>query len=299
LDKNRESYLRILEKFNQVLESVTIKGLASKEMQHLLLRKLLKAVVNDNWRLIAIDKIWNELIWEVVTKKGIAKKNFLADMEKYLYQFPPALQLGFKEILRTEKQTSPFLKQTEILSKMESNKIKEKPKTNLKQGVAVRNAGIVLLNDYIAMLFARLNLTSENKFISNEHQVRAVQYLQYVITGMQETEEVYLPLNKVLCGLPLTDTVPDFVEISDQEKQLINGLIQAAISHWPDIGDSSIDGFRGNWLVRDGILVELEDKWELTVEKRAYDILINRSPFAFSIMKYHWMDKPLHVIWPY
>jgi len=299
LDKNRESYLRIMEKFNHVLGAVTIKGLASKEMQHLLLRKLLKAVVNGNWRLIAIDKIWNELIWEVVTKKGISKKNFLADMEKYLYQFPPALQLGFKEILRTEKQTSPFLKQTEILSKMESNKIKEKPKTNLKQGVAVRNAGIVLLNDYIAMLFARLNLTSENKFISNEHQVRAVQYLQYVITGMQETEEVYLPLNKVLCGLPLTDTVPDFVEISDQEKQLINGLIQAAISHWPDIGDSSIDGFRGNWLVRDGILVELEDKWELTVEKRAYDILINRSPFAFSIMKYHWMDKPLHVIWPY
>ncbi|MND89022.1 hypothetical protein D3C80_810640 [compost metagenome] len=182
---------------------------------------------------------------------------------------------------------------------MELIKIKEKPKTSLKQGVAVRNAGIVLLNDYIAILFARLNLTSENKFISNEHQVRAVQYLQYVITGMQETEEVYLPLNKVLCGLPLTDTVPDFIEISDQKKQLINGLIQAAISYWPDIGDCSIDGFRGNWLVRDGILVELEDKWELTVEKRAYDILINRSPFAFSIIKYHWMDKPLHVIWPY
>jgi len=299
LDKNKELYLRILEKFNHVLGNVKIKGLASKEMQHLLLRKLLKAVTNDNWRLIAIDKIWNELIWEVVTKKGVSKKSFLADIEKYIYQFPPALQLGFKEILRTEKQTSTISKQTEILSKMEIIKIKEKPKTSPKQGIAVRNAGIVLLNDYIAMLFERLNLTSERKFVSNEHQVRAVQYLQYVITGMQETEEVYLPLNKVLCGLPLTDTVPDFVEISDQEKQLINGLIQAAISHWPEIGDCSIDGFRGNWLVRDGILVELEDKWELTVDKRAYDILINRSPFAFSIMKYHWMDKPLHVLWPY
>ncbi|WP_337966025.1 contractile injection system tape measure protein [uncultured Flavobacterium sp.] len=299
LDKNRESYLRILEKFNHVLGSVEIKGLASKEMQHLLLRKLLKAATNDNWRLIAIDKIWNELIWEVVAKKGISKKSFLSDLEKYIYQFPPALQLGFKEILRSEKQSAPILKQTEIFSKMELNKIKTSPKTSLKQGIAVRNAGIVLLNNYISILFERLNLVAENKFISNEHQVRAVQYLQYVITGMQETEEVYLPLNKVLCGLPLTDTVPDFIEIPDHEKQLINGLLQAAISHWPEIGDCSTDGFRGNWLVRDGILVEQEDKWELTVDKRAYDILINRSPFAFSIIKYHWMDKPLHVLWPY
>ena len=299
LDKNKELSLRILEKFNHVLGNVKIKGLADKEMQHILLRKLLKAVTNDNWRLIAIDKIWNELIWEVVTKKGISKKSFLSDMEKHIYQFPPALQLGFKEILRAEKQTSNVLKQTEIISKMEQIKIKENKKNSPKQGIPVRNAGIVLLNDYIAMLFERLSLTSESKFRSNEHQVRAVQYLQYLITGMQETEEIYLPLNKVLCGLPLTDTVPDFIDIPDQEKQLINGLIQAAISHWPEIGDCSIDGFRGNWLVRDGILVELEDKWELTVERRAYDILINRSPFAFSIMKYHWMDKPLHVIWPY
>jgi hypothetical protein len=30
---------------------------------------------------------------------------------------------------------------------------------------------------------------------------------------------------------------------------------------------------RGNFLVRDGLLSEEQDKWELTVEKRAYDIL--------------------------
>jgi hypothetical protein len=299
LDKTRESYLKILEKFNHVLGVVSIKGMALKEMQHILLRKLLKAAANDNWRLIAIDKIWNELIWEVVAKKGIPKKTFLTDLEKYIYQFPPALQLSFNEILKTEKQTVSISKKMEILSKTEPIKFKEAPKPKLKQGIPVRNAGIVLLNNYISILFERLKLVEENQFISNEHQVKAVQYLQYVITGMTQTEEVYLPLNKVLCGLPLTDAVPDCIEISDDEKNLINSLIQAAISHWPEIGDCSVDGFRGNWLVRDGIVVELEDKWELTVDKRAYDLLINRSPFAFSIIKYHWMDKPLHVMWPY
>jgi hypothetical protein len=32
------------------------------------------------------------------------------------------------------------------------------------------------------------------------------------------------------------------------------------------------------WLVRDGILQEFEAHWELTVDKRAYDILINQAP---------------------
>lgn len=299
LDKNRASYLRILEKFNHVLGLITIKGIASKEMQHILLRKVLKAAANDNWRLIAIDKIWNELIWEVAIKKGIPKKSFLLDIEKYIYQFPLSLQLSFREIIKSEKQTVQIIKHNPILLKMDPNKIKPKAKPQPKEGIAVRNAGIVLLNTYIPILFDRLKLLDNNQFINNEAQINGVQYLQYVVTGMKQTEETYLPLNKVLCGLPLTDAVPDAIEIAAENEQLINGLIQAAVSHWPEIGECSIDGFRGNWLVRDGILTELEDKWELTVEKRAYDILINRSPFAFSIIKYHWMKKPLHVIWPY
>jgi len=171
--------------------------------------------------------------------------------------------------------------------------------TQTKDGIAVRNAGIVLLNSYIPLLFERLTLVQDRNFTSIENQKNAVQYLQYVITGLTATDEVYLSLNKVLCGLSLTDSVPVGVEISDPNKHLIDGLILAAISHWPEIGDCSTDGFRGNWLVRDGMLKELEDRWELIVDKRAYDILINRSPFAFSVIKYPWMSKPLYVNWPY
>lgn len=299
IDKNRESYLRILEKFNHALGLITIKGIAPKELQHILIRKLLNATANDNWRLIAIDKIWNELIWEIVAKKGVPKKSFLLDIEKYIYQFPLSLQLSFREIIKSEKQNVHLIKHNQILAKMDPNKIKHKVKIEPKQGIAVRNAGIVLLNTYIPILLERLKLIDNNQFINNEAQINAVQYLQYVVTGMTQTEETYLPLNKILSGLTLTDAVPDTIEIATENEHLINSLIEAAISHWPEIGDCSVNGFRGNWLVRDGILVETEDKWELTVEKRAYDILINKSPFAFSIIKYHWMKKPLHVIWPY
>lgn len=169
----------------------------------------------------------------------------------------------------------------------------------LKEGIQVRNAGIVILNNYIPMLFERLHFLENRNFTNVENQKKAVQYLYYVVTGFTETEEIYLPLNKVLCGLSVSDSVPDTIEISETDKTLMQELLKAVISHWPDIGSTSIDGFRGNWLVRDGILVELADRWELTVEKRAYDILISRSPFSFSVIKYPWMNKPLYVNWPY
>ena len=89
------------------------------------------------------------------------------------------------------------------------------------------------------------------------------------------------------------------MEISNQDQLLMIGLIEAAISHWTAIGRCSVDAFRGNWLIRDGILTEHEDKWELTVEKRVYDLLLNKSPFSFSIIKHPWMSKPLYVNWPY
>lgn len=168
-----------------------------------------------------------------------------------------------------------------------------------KNGIAVRNAGIVLLNSFIVMLFERLSLVKDNNFTSIENQKNAVLYLQYVVTGVSETEDSYLALNKILCGLSVTDSVPAIIEISQENEILIVGLIKAAVSYWSAIGECSVEGFRGNWLIRDGMLTELEDKWELTVDKRAYDVLINKSPFAFSIIKYPWMHKPLHVIWPY
>ncbi len=163
----------------------------------------------------------------------------------------------------------------------------------------IKNAGLVILNNYIEMLFERLHLTFNREFTSAENQRKAVHYLQYLVTGLSNSEETTLPLNNVLCGLPLTQTVPNGITISDEEKELIHGLLTAAISNWPSVGETTVDGFRGNWLVREGLLQELEDRWELVVEKRVYDLLLHKSPFSFSIIKYPWMEKPLHVIWAY
>jgi len=169
----------------------------------------------------------------------------------------------------------------------------------IKDQIYVQNAGLVLINRYIPMLFERLGLIDENKKFSNDGQLNAVQYLQFVATGLMQTPEPTLTLNKILCGIPLNEPIKDEIILANQEIELIEQLLTAMIGYWSAIGSSSIDGFRGNWLIRDGLLIEHADKWELTIEKRAYDLLIHQSPFTFSIIKYPWMKKPLYVQWPH
>jgi len=169
----------------------------------------------------------------------------------------------------------------------------------MENAIAIPNAGLVLLNSYIPLLFERLGLTANGQFSSSTHQMDAVHYLQFLATGLSETEEHYVPLNKVLCGLAVTTPIASGITISEENKALMHGLLQAAIGHWPAIGDSSIVGFRGNWLVREGLLNEEANHWTLRVEKRPYDLLINKAPFSFSIVHFPWMPKTLQVNWPY
>ncbi|MBL7726630.1 MAG: hypothetical protein JNM68_03045 [Dinghuibacter sp.] len=171
--------------------------------------------------------------------------------------------------------------------------------TPAQTGIEVFNAGMVLLNNYIPMLFDRLKLTEGHRFINEQAQLEAVHYLQYLVTGQETTDEAWLPLNKLMCGLPLSQPVPPGISIPGSAKELINGLFTAIIGYWPAIGDTSADGFRGNWLVRKGLLTEGDEKWDLHVEKRPYDLLIGKSPFSFSVIKFPWMNKPVHVSWPF
>ena len=298
-DHNKgKQQLQVAEQLHSALGQLSLKGVSAKEIQEILFEKILVAWTENNWSLLATENIWKELLWDSCQKKNILKTDFLNAVDKIKYRLPPALQISFDQLVKANNPTVKTIPFNE--TKMEK-KIEMKSIINENKGVPihVKNAGIVIINNYVEMLINRLGLLHENQFKDTDSQLRAVQYLQYVVTGLTTTEEVFLPLNKIMCGLNPATPVMESIDITDSEKNLINGLISAVISYWPVIGETSVDGFRGNWLVRDGLLLEKEDRWELTVEKRAYDVLINQSPFSFSIIKYPWMNKPLHVAWPY
>lgn len=164
--------------------------------------------------------------------------------------------------------------------------------------ILIRNSGLVILNSFLPVYFERAGLIKDKQFINEATANRAVHLSQYLVTGHTDTEEYLLPLNKLLCGLPQEYPITA-TELTEEEKREGNSLIIAAIGYWPAVGIQSIDGFRGNWLVRDGLLAVEEDRYKLTVDKRAYDLLLNNSPFSFGIIKYPWMHNALYVTWPY
>jgi hypothetical protein len=169
----------------------------------------------------------------------------------------------------------------------------------MKEEILIKNAGLVLLNSFIPILFEKLNLTKKKKFLNITSQSAAVNNLQYLAAGSVTKNESGAELSKALCGMDIHTPITAKHDITRADKQLMDALIKTAISHWTVIGKTSVAGFRGNWLVRDGQFSVQEDKWELTVQSRPFDMLINQSPFLFSIIKHPWMEKPLHVTWPF
>lgn len=167
----------------------------------------------------------------------------------------------------------------------------------LGEPVFIPNAGLVLIHTYFPTLFDRSGLLEDGIFKDLEAAQRAVHLLHFLSTGREESEEEHLVLNKVLCGLPVREPIGADFQITEPEKELIEGMLQAVIGYWDAIGNSSLEGFRGAWMVREGKLEEWEENWELTVEQRSYDALMDSLPFSYTLVMHPWMNKHLTVSW--
>jgi hypothetical protein len=164
--------------------------------------------------------------------------------------------------------------------------------------IYVANAGLVLAGAYLERLFGMLGLAEREAFVSPEATERAVHLLQYLATGRTGTPEPLLVLNKVLCGMPIGTPVWREFEITPQESQAIDGLLTAMIAHWKILGHTSIAGLRESFLQREGRLsFDEEDGWQLHVEPRSFDMLLDQLPWGYSLQKLPWMKEALHVEW--
>jgi hypothetical protein len=197
----------------------------------------------------------------------------------------------FSELIN-DKQPSESKKEKD---KMIENK-EEQPKEE-KLSTFVSNAGLVVLWPYLSKLFEMLSLTADNKFKDTDARIKAIFVMQYAVFGLTEFAEHELELNKLLTGIEAGIPLPLSVELDDNEKGVIDGLLGAVIQNWSKLGNTSIDGLRGNFLIRNGKLEEHEDFYQLTVEERAYDILLGSLPWSISTIKLSWMEKGIKVNW--
>jgi hypothetical protein len=89
---------------------------------------------------------------------------------------------------------------------------------------------------------------------------------------------------------------PVALTVAEEEEAI--ALLEAVIRHWDAVGDTSVGGLRGTFLVRPGKLFQRGNGDDvLQVESRSFDILLDRLPWGIGMIQLPWMEKILWVEW--
>ncbi|MCF7483158.1 hypothetical protein L3V31_15705 [Vibrio sp. J1-1] len=208
---------------------------------------------------------------------------------------PAGLDRSQPQVQRLYNAIEP--RRSEIKSKPLLWKDPNEKESKTSEPISINNAGLVIASTYIPTLFQRLNLTDGKAFVSEAAKYQALFCLQYMVDGRSKAPEYVLPLNKILCGIPISTPIPSQVDLPNGAVSMIDGLLNAIISHWSALGSTSIEGLRTTFIQREGQLLDEEKQWQLSVIPGAFDMLLDQIPWSFQTIKFPWMDKPLFVMW--
>jgi hypothetical protein len=204
------------------------------------------------------------------------------DIDRYRQQLSESIK---KEM---QNKTETVVDETDITNKFE-------PETG--ESIYIANAGLVLFHPFLETYFSRTGLMENNVFIDESCRHRAVLLLQYLATGNTEHAEHEMVLNKILCNVPLEQAVPVSFEATETEIEVTRELLEVIIERWDKMKNTSPEGFQNSFIMRNGMLNFREDHWNLKVEQRGYDILLQTLPWAFGYIKMSWMQHNLIVEW--
>ena len=116
-------------------------------------------------------------------------------------------------------------------------------------------------------------------------------------TGPRACPQVHEPaLASLLCGVEPGIPVDEQSPLSAEQINAVDSMLTGVISNW-DIGKTSVEGLRNTFLARAGILREEADVWQLEVVPEPFDVLLERLPWAYSVVKLQWMEQVIHVKW--
>lgn len=165
------------------------------------------------------------------------------------------------------------------------------------ENIHIANAGLVLLAPWLPRLFSHLGFVEDGEFKDRDTAERAVHCLQFLVDASVDSPEYQLPLNKLLCGVRPGKPIRRGIELSPGETEQLESLLLAITEHWKALRNTSIDGLRESFLQRGGRLQLDGDAWHLTVEARAYDMLLEQVPWSYSTIRLAWMERVIYVDW--
>ncbi len=166
-----------------------------------------------------------------------------------------------------------------------------------KDKIYIKNSGLVILHPFLSTYFTRLQMLDKGDFINEEMRHRAVHLLQYLAFGTESNEEHELVLNKILCNIPVEEPVMISIEITEYEKTVSAELLNAVIAQWDKLKNSTAESLQASFIQREGALYKVEDTWNLKVEQRGYDVLLQTLPWGLGMVKTSWMTDFIIVEW--
>ncbi|OUP30519.1 contractile injection system tape measure protein [Bacteroides sp. An19] len=236
-------------------------------------------------------------------KKALATYIIYGDTEEWLYATPQETVHDFIGMLPS-LQEADNEKKEETVRRVEAELALPETETpveeELPEALTVGNAGLCLLAPWFVRLFAMLGWLDEErkKFRNTASKVRAVFLLQYTVCGEErEWREGELAFNRLLTNLPGNVPLPGRLPLTEEERQTADSMVVGVKANWPQMGGTSVEGFRGSFLLREGTLEQEEERWLLTVEEKAYDILLETVPWGFKQIRLPWLKKHVQVRW--
>ncbi len=247
---------------------------------------------------------------EIVSKRGSTSRNFvellLPTFELWMDTKSSAVVASLfgggnqkSEILQLIQHASKKIKKVLEDENKEEEQVQaiDPEEIDLGEGVTIYNSGMVLCWPFFGRFFGALGLVEQGKFKGQQAEERAVQLLQYLATGLTSFEEWDLSLNKVLCGVSVNTPISPNLELTVEEEELVRKLINGTIFNWEKMRGTRLETFRETFFMREGILYEKDNRWELIVERKAYDVLMDTMTWNISMINLSWMKKRLNVQW--
>ena len=169
--------------------------------------------------------------------------------------------------------------------------------------LVVENAGLAMVGPFLPHLFSKLNFleTSDEgrqRFRDDEAFSRAVHLTQSLVDGRSDHAEPMLSLNKIMCGSQPSRPVASSIVRTDAEIELCDQLLAAMLANWPALAQgTSIAGLQETFLQRPGQLSFDGSGWQLNVERKTLDVLMDQITWGFRTLHLPWQADPLHTNW--
>ena len=258
---------------------------------------------NDTDTLKGILFIWSKMSKLQPDTTPITFKLFSMYVEKKKIQPGVLLSLVIEKVKNVSskqiniiKEIQKFAKDSQV-EKPLKKEIPPIPEGLPPESIYIANAGLILLWPFLGRYFRRLNLVGAKEFNDEASRMRAILLIQYLVTGKKEAPEYELALNKLLCGANMDMEINMEIDITEEEINLSNSLLTGAITNWEKLKGTRIGTFRETFLQRNGSLYYINNRWELKVEKKAYDVLLETLPWGIQMIQMSWMKERLVVLW--